>query len=237
MRYLIAFLLFLFPTKIISPICKLLNSNILIGGGKIGFSFLLADRIELHSSSRIGHFNFIKTTSLKMGENSRIKYFNIIKGRFNTDLHPKAVINQFNKITSRLDNERESTLKVGYNSIIGVKHIIDLTHNIEIGQNSILAGARSQIWTHGFYHPSDRIDHWRIDGEVRIGDNVYVGSSCIIIAGCVIADNITIGAGCVVSKSLNCSGLYVNQPLRFIDFKPEESISKYREVAPNIFER
>lgn len=239
MRKLIAIILFLFPAFIAFPIVKLLKRNKFTYGNKsrIGFSYIEFDELHIDENVSIGSFNYIKVNSLVMKGHSKIKYFNMIKGRFDVDLSQKAIINQFCKIVSKLDNIRKTNLHIGYNSIIGVGHLIDMTHNIFIDNNTIFAGARSQVWTHGFYHPSSTIDHWRIDGQVHIGRNVYVGTNCIICAGVSITDNVTLGAGSVVSKDLKESGLYVNQPLRHLDFIPEQSIKRFHEVGENIFEK
>lgn len=238
-KYLVAFLLCFFPSKLIFPIVRLIRGcNFTYGkNAKIGFSFVVADEIHLESGACIRHLNLLFIPQLNLGKNARIKYLNVMKGRYILEMDEKAIINQSNKITSRLGEIRQSRLYVGYNSIIGVGHLLDMTHNITIGPNSILAGARSQIWTHGFYHPSSTISHWRIDGAVDLGKNVYVGTSVIINPCVQVVDNVAIGGGAVLSKSLTESGLYVGQTLRFIEFKPEESIKKHRQIAPDIWER
>lgn len=239
MEKLVAILLFILPSFISFPLCHLIRGKKFTYGknSKIGFSVILCAEIHIDNNSSIGSLNFIKVNSISLSTNAKIKYFNYIKGRFDVMLGKDSCINQLCKISSRINNIRKSRLYVGDNSIIGVGHTIDLTHNVIIGYNSILAGRGSQIWTHGFYHPKTTPVHWRIDREVNIGSNVYVGSACIICAGVKILDDITIGAGCTISKNLSKNGLYVNQALRYIKFVPEESIKRYQEIDKNIFEK
>ena len=37
---------------------------------------------------------------------------------------------------------------------------------------------------------------------IEIGDNVWIGANCSIVAGVRIGDNVTIGAGCTVRKDI-----------------------------------
>ena len=53
-------------------------------------------------------------------------------------------------------------------------------------------------------------------GKIVIGDNVYIGNNAMILPGCRIGDNVVIGAGSVVTKSVpsNCS--VAGHPARII---------------------
>jgi len=164
-----------------------------------------------------------------MGESARIGHLNFIKGYFDLIMDRRSVINLQNKISRISDPKRNYCLSVvhlKYHAKIGVKHLLDVTSNITIGENSMLAGAGSQVWTHGFYFAKEGDKVVRIDGDVRIGHNCYVGAKCVITAGVEIGDCITIGAGTCVPKTILQQGLYVSQPLRFIPFDPDEAMKK-----------
>lgn len=238
--YLIAILLFLLPSCVAFPMVRVIGGKhayIFGRRSKIGFSLVLASRIRLDDNAKIRHGNFIMLKRLEMRMGAQIKYFNRIKGRFGIFLGQRAVINQFNIITSGLSNFRESTLSLGDNSIIGVSHLLDMTANICIGDNSILAGSDSQLWTHGFYHSKSGRERWRIDGRINIGDNVYLGTRSVVCAGVCICNATTVGAGSVVSKSLEEPGLYVNQALRHIYFDPDEAIKELYPVMDHVYEK
>lgn len=49
---------------------------------RIGFSIIIANKIELSEDARIGHFNIIIVDKLIMKRNSSIGHFNFIKGWF-----------------------------------------------------------------------------------------------------------------------------------------------------------
>jgi acetyltransferase-like isoleucine patch superfamily enzyme len=52
--------------------------------------------------------------------------------------------------------------------------------------------------------------------EVVFGDNVWVGSNCVILPGVVIGDNSIIGAGSVVTKSIPSFSVAVGNPAKVI---------------------
>jgi acetyltransferase-like isoleucine patch superfamily enzyme len=86
------------------------------------------------------------------------------------------------------------------------------------------------MWTHGYYHADKGPERIRIDGEIKIGDNVYIGSSCIFNPGVVVSNSIHLGGGSVISKSLVKPGMYVTQGLRFIDNNIESIKNKLESV-------
>lgn len=133
-------------------------------------------------------------------------------------------------------------LDMRYHAKIGVKHMLDMTRNITIGENSMLAGSDSQIWTHGFYFSKQGEQTARIDGDVNIGHNCYIGARCVILSGVRIGNAVTVGANACVSKSILNQGLYVSQPLRCIPFDPDETIKRLsKRIATihhiNIYEK
>lgn len=85
MKHIIAILLFLFPVKLVKLFCVLIRYRGLKIMGKnvsVGFSFIIADQVELHENSRIGHLNLIKCKNVSIeggGENKPSEFY---KGRF-----------------------------------------------------------------------------------------------------------------------------------------------------------
>lgn len=228
MKKLLSILVFILPSPIGIFLLRICGHK--IGKGcKIGFSWIEVKTIVMERNSVIGHLNLIKIKELRMGEDARIKKLNRIHGNLGIHLASKVVINQFNKISNPPFMDYK-TLQVGNDTIIGVSHIFDVSSNIIIGENSILAGTGSQIWTHGFYHSKKGNGRWLICGDVSIGDNVYIATSVIICAGVKICDSCTIGAGVTIAKSITQSGMYVNQPLRYIEFDSDVAATKLEKV-------
>jgi acetyltransferase-like isoleucine patch superfamily enzyme len=107
------------------------------------------------------------------------------------------------------------TAKVGQN--FGCWGRIDTVRDdiVTIG-DCVILGAASAIITHcpiSFYNGKPF--------EIRIGNNVYIGVSCIILPGANIGDNVMIGAGSVVAGTIPPNSVAVGNPCR-----------AFRELAP-----
>lgn len=209
----------LFPINAIKVLLLNLIGHDISGSVKVGFSLVFCPKMELAKGTRIGHFNLIKINKLELSEKSYIKHFNYFKGPFSLILKEKSGITYQNRIRRSYSpvSYGDAMLYLGQNSFIVSNHLLDVTKSITIGDNSILAGLGSQIWTHGYYHANEGPDRVRIDGEVKIGDNVYIGSRCVFNPGVKVAKAIHIGAGSVISKDLLEPGMYVGQALRYLD--------------------
>jgi len=119
---------------------------------------------------------------------------------------------------------------LGEHSKITSSHRFDMMRSILIGCNTVIAGIATQFWTHGYVHKKNN-SRYRVDGEIKIGDNVYIGSNSIINAGLMINNNITVGSNSVVSKSLKDEGLYVSQPLRYINVDFDKKTKTLKKIT------
>lgn len=229
--FFICLITFFLPSNICIFFLRVLGAK--IGENvKIGFSFIGVTNLVLEDNVKIGHFNIILNDGLDLHKNVEIGYLNIFKGPFRMFLKKKAAIGNKNYITRGTKGVTygESVLELGELTKITTGHHIDMTKSIKFGEFSILAGIRSQLWTHGYYHADTGKDRIRIDGEINIGSNVYIGSSCIFNPGIKVSNAIHIGAGSVISKNLDKSGMYVSQGLRFIENDLEKVKAKLKKV-------
>ncbi|WP_417195744.1 acyltransferase [Bizionia sp.] len=222
---------FVFPSFLAVLLLRLLGHK--IGRSvKIGFSFIYCNKIEIGNHAKIGHLNLLLNDKLLLCEYAKIGYLNILKGPFSLLLKKQAALGNKNYLTRAKIGITygESQLNLGELTKITTGHHLDLTQSIIFGDFSILAGIRSQMWTHGYYHADQGKDRLRIDGEIHIGNNVYIGSGCIFNPGVNVANAIHIGAGSVISKNLELSGMYVGQGLRYIENDLGTIQSKLKKV-------
>lgn len=236
-KLFMALMLFLLPTNVCRILFLLLRmSSVRIGKhSHIGFSYINCSQLEIEDGSSIGHLNYISCKELRI-RGGKIKHLNIIKGNLSLILEKGAWINSQNKIAANWhDSDRPRVMHMQESSVIIMKHTFDLTDNIVIGEGSLFAGTGTQVWTHAFYLGNNR--DACVIGPVVIGKKCYVGSGVIICAGVKICDNVSIGAGVTVAKNLSVPGLYVNQPLRFLDFNADEAISNLGEPTQRGFWR
>lgn len=227
-----AIICFCLPSSFAVFLMKLFKLGELGKNVKIGFSIIYIDKITMKDGSRIGHLNYIKAKNIQFNQSVNIGNLNFIKGPFRLQMGKKSEIGNRNIITRAPIGVtyNESILSLGRMTKITANHKLDLTRSISIGNYSIIAGMSSQLWTHGYYHRKKGAGRYRVDGKIIIGDNVYVGSSCVFSHGVKVGNSITIGANSVISKSISAPGLYVNQGLRFIEFDADKAIEKLTKV-------
>ena len=193
---------------------------------------LTTNSVYVGDQVRIGLLNYINCKRLVLRKKSRIGKLNIISGNISFALASRASIGNMN-IFRRAPfplNQGACKFYMGEGSNCTGWHRYDMTRSIMIGRETVIGGSGTQIWTHGFYHgvgqSKERI---RVDGKVRIGDFNYIGTKCIINPGVTTTQEVTIGSGAVVSKSIYEPGIYVTQGLRKLDKTFDESLENLTE--------
>ena len=86
---------------------------------------------------------------------------------------------------------------------------LKLGNNVNIGQNTTITTTNHYKYDHR------KQSHTK---GVEIGNNVWIGANCSIVAGSKIGDNVTIAAGCVIRGNIesNCTVLQNEQQLEII---------------------
>jgi len=210
---------------------------------KVGFSLLwINNELVLNEASLIGDFNLILIDNLAIDRNGRIGDRNKLLGPYDFILGKAAAIGNGNSCyRAPLGvTQGKAILRLGELSKITSFHRIDCTCTITMGDYCTLAGHESQLWTHSYYHDRTGPGRFRLDGPIEIGNNVNIGSRSVITCGVRIADGITIGANSSISKSLLKAGVYVNQPLRFIEADVDSRFKFKRvvvELCEEVYER
>jgi acetyltransferase-like isoleucine patch superfamily enzyme len=175
---------------------------------KIGFSFIKVSKLIMLDHSTIGHFNYIrKMDELILNEGACICNLNRI-GQFSL-----LKLNKNSKITSynvfggdNYYNTGKKEFILGEKSNITVNHKFDLVDSIYIGDNTVVAGSYSQFYTHSF-----DLNRERLQWKINIGNNCYIGTRTVVLAN--ITDNVMVGAGSIVNKDIQESGLWASNRL------------------------
>ncbi len=95
-----------------------------------------------------------------------------------------------------------------------------VTGQCEIGRNCLL------------YHNVSLVTMRNRQGP-RIGDNFYAGAGAVIIGNVLIGDDVTVGAGSVVTRSIPTDCVVAGAPARFIRYRqPEEHPADNRTLPP-----
>lgn len=127
----------------------------------------------------------------------------------------KRVLEKLRGEPQNLDKLLRRGLKVGKNFTRMGGVIIDPSHcyHITIGDNVTLA-PRAHILAHDtstyMFLGKTRV------ANVRIGNNVFIGASSIVLPGVTIGNNVVIGAGSVVTKDIPGNSVAVGNPAKVI---------------------
>lgn len=195
-------------------------------GARIGVSLLVVERLALEKNTTIGHFNIIVARRVLLRSQAYIGSLNTVARGMSLRFAEQAALGNRNKVVGGRAPRpyRPPILRLGRLAKITSDHYLEMAERITFGDYTTLAGVRSQIWTHGWIHDETGRGRVLITGPVLLGHNVYIGSGSIINCGVRIADAVSVGAGVCISKSLDKAGVYVSQPLRFIDRRPNERL-------------
>lgn len=172
-----------------------------IGNSVSGYKISGSDE-DLDTLCGEGHLFLITIGQIKSGS-LREKLYQRIKnlsGRLASVVSPKAHVS--------------NSAVIGEGTII--MHGTIVNAHAEIGVNNILntgSCVEHDVITGGHCHIST---HAVINGECRIGENVFIGSNAVIINGVSIISGTVIGAGSVINKNIEVAGTYAGNPYRKI---------------------
>ncbi len=120
-------------------------------------------------------------------------------------------------------------IKIGKNVRFTGRHITfgSEPYLIEIGDNvTITADVKFETHDGGVGLFRKEYPGINIFGRIKIGNNVFIGNSAIIMPGVTIGNNVIIGAGSIVTKDITDNSVAVGVPARVI-----KTIDEYKEKA------
>jgi acetyltransferase-like isoleucine patch superfamily enzyme len=104
---------------------------------------------------------------------------------------------------------------------------LDNTNNIAIGRG-VTISRNVEIYTHDHYHDEKTIEQDVANNRIkssalRIGDDVYIGASAIILNGvCEIGSGAVIGAGSVLTRDIPSNEIWAGNPAKKINDRNKE---------------
>ena len=175
------------------------------------FNIINCEKIYMRKAV-IGCLNRIQCISLTMNEGSCIDRMNKVSLVNELNMEAKSKIGRqiciIGYYMDDYDKKETCNLSLGEKSLLTHQHRIDCTTSVSIGNNVVVAGNGTQMWTHGFDNNRNMVAK-----PILIGDNIYVGSRSIICQGVTIASDVIIGAGTCVHKSISEPGFYVSNTI------------------------
>lgn len=140
----------------------------------------------------------------------------------------KLILKLLKFVLSPTNYAKKVGVKVGSNCRLGTKEFGSEPYLISIGDD-FYSSSNIQFVTHdGSVNVLRNIypEHKNADffGEIKIGNNVFIGYGCIILPNTIIEDNVVVGAGSVVKGLLLENSVYAGVPVRRIC-----SIDEYKD--------
>ncbi len=181
-------------------------------GVRIGLVILDAGTVELGDGTDIGHLNLItRVGSFITGRSVRIGSLNIIRGGERVRLGDYAEVMRLNVLNAIPDHDcttsPASRLEIGRGAVVVSGHRIDFTDEVTIGQNVIIGGRNSSLWTH----------NRQSTAPIAIGDFCYLGSEVRLAPGARLAERSILGLGSVLAGAIDTPGSLVGGvPARII---------------------
>jgi UDP-3-O-[3-hydroxymyristoyl] glucosamine N-acyltransferase len=202
----------LLPGFVKRPLYRRLFGYRIGRGVRIGLVILDADSVELGERTEIGHLNLItRVGSFITGKSVRIGPLNIIRGGERVRLGDYAEVMRLNVLNAIPDHDcttsPASRLEIGRGAVVVSGHRIDFTDQVTIGQNVIIGGRNSSLWTH----------NRQSTAPIEIGDFCYLGSEVRLAPGARLAERSILGLGSVLAGAIDTPGSLVGGvPARII---------------------
>lgn len=106
-------------------------------------------------------------------------------------------------------------ITTGINSAPGMS-----PHNYIQGRNGIIFGDNVKlgpgVGVISANHDLHKLDDWTPSDPIVIGNNVWIGMNAVVLPGVKVGDNVIIGAGSIVTKSLPANCIAGGNPCKVI---------------------
>jgi acetyltransferase-like isoleucine patch superfamily enzyme len=210
LRQIVSAVLIVIPWSVGRHIGGLLLGWQVAPTARVGLSFIASTRLIMGDRARIGHFNAVLgIDAVQLGDNAEIGNFNWIGG---VDSHRKGFFSS---------QTRDPRLVLERHARVTSRHLIDCCDLVTIGEFTIVAGARTQIVSHGINIKINR----QQTAPVSIGRYCYVGTSCIILKGATLPDFCVLGAGSLLTQAFSDTYcLYSGLPAQSVKKLSEDSL-------------
>src|SRR5690606_33600529 len=143
----------------------------------------------------------------------------------------KKILNKYRRIFwSPEKYARYMGVKIGKGCLISTKGFPSEAYLIEIGDYCRIASGVS-FFTHGGLW-SQRKKHKNLDyfGKIKVGNYTYIGEGSKIMPGVVLGNDVIVGAGSIVTKSVDDGKIVAGNPARIVG-DTKDFVEKIKKIS------
>ena len=124
----------------------------------------------------------------------------------------------------------EGVISIGAKSVLGQECTISAYQNVSIGRECLIA---DRVMLIDFDHSAADVERPIREqgihkGDVRIGDNVWIGYAASILRGVTVGDNAIIGTGSVVTGDVPANAVVAGVPGRVLRMREQPRRLRWR---------
>ncbi len=109
---------------------------------------------------------------------------------------------------------------LGNNSHLGAYCFINVAYGTVCIGDDVAIGPGTKIFAYSnHFEREKRVTEVRINKDIIIKNNVFIGANCTILPGTTINDNVIVGAGSVIKGNLESNCIYAGVPCKRIKEK------------------
>lgn len=169
----------------------------------------------------------------KFDKKSRLCYSCYIGGERMMEIRGKVFVGSGSILTAHATDKfcDKTLISIDDGSFIGVNNHITAVNGIFIGKN-LMTGPNVLIADNAHGDPHDqnvkemnpRLRPIYSKGQIRIGNNVWIGEHAAIMANVTIGDGAIIGANSVVTHDVEANSIYAGNPAKKIEKKHQKQV-------------
>jgi len=216
------------PDKNISKYAVIKNTSLesddiyVEDGAQLNNVHIRATKITIKSHASLTECKLFSDHEIQVGENTVIKERTIMNAFNGISIGDRTVIDR-DVFVGGIQSEK-SRLEVGDDCVILYRSYLNTTRKISI-KNNVGIGGYCLIFTHSAWQNVLEGNPFKF-ANVEIRDNVWLPWNATILPGVTIDNDVTVGAGAVVTKSLPAFVVAVGVPAKIIKTKKTGVLSE-----------
>jgi acetyltransferase-like isoleucine patch superfamily enzyme len=153
---------------------------------------------------------------IKIGKNSKIEIGDSFVFTSGLTINPLC-----RNIRGTICADDGASVKIGHNvglssACVWAHESIQIGNNVKVGGDTIILDSDAHSMDFMIRRDSILDMESKINKPIVIGDDVLIGTRCIILKGCHIGNRSVIGSGSIVTKDIPPNEIWAGNPARFI---------------------